>query len=268
MSAPQVSVVTTVRNGGDLLAETAASVRSQSDPAWEWVVVDDGSTDDTLAFLAALARDDSRVRVVPTSGIGRGAALNRALAACRGAWVANADADDPLHPRRLERQLAAVTREPGYDALGSDFVLIAGSATPEWPALASDPAPVRDVTGLVTSGNPLSHSTMLMRREALEQVSGYDEGRRSQLDYDLWVRLAAAGRRLGRLEEVLAAKRLHDAQSFETGRRVRYLLGAAEVQARAIRDLDGGLADRALLYGRFVYGLLPRAVRSAGRRLS
>ncbi len=76
------------------------------------IVVDDGSTDDSVAVVSRYARADPRIRLVTTDGIGRGRALNRAIAETRADLIANIDADDLSHPERLRRQMEAMARHP------------------------------------------------------------------------------------------------------------------------------------------------------------
>ena len=104
MQRPTVTVLTAVRNGAAHLAETIASVQAQTFGDWEYVIVDDGSTDDTVAIIERHAADDPRIRLVRRADSGGPfAAANTGLAEARGDYVARIDADDIALPRRLER---------------------------------------------------------------------------------------------------------------------------------------------------------------------
>ena len=97
-ASPLVSVICTVKNGSKTIASVLESVQEQSLHEWEMIVVDDGSTDDTSKIVREYADADSRIRLISTDGVGRGRALNLALAHARAEHVANIDADDPCHP--------------------------------------------------------------------------------------------------------------------------------------------------------------------------
>lgn len=258
---PQVNVLCTVRNGARTLPAVLDSLRAQSIDRWEAIIVDDGSKDDTPGLLRRIAREDPRFRVLGTGGLGRGPALNLALRAATAELVANVDADDPSHPRRLEAQVAAMELHPAFSVLGADTAYVLGDRPVRWPAASAAAGPPRDVTARLAYHNPLNHSSVIARRVALASVGGYDERRRSQFDYDLWVRLAAGGHRLGVVPAVLASKRLHPGQAFERRRRVRYLLGNARCQARAIRAVGAGPEAWMVLVGRVGWGVLPGGLR-------
>src|SRR5215469_17015875 len=110
--APAVSLVMANYNGSRHLPEAIASAQGQTLTDWELVLVDDASTDDSLAIAVAMAQADPRIRVLAQArNRGPAAARNRALAAARGAWVAVVDSDDVMLPNRLERLLARAEAE-------------------------------------------------------------------------------------------------------------------------------------------------------------
>ena len=111
-AVPTVSVVVPTYNQPALLAETLGTVFAQTFADFEVVVVDDGSTDDTPARLADLARGDSRLRVVRQENRGIGAARNRGIDEARGRYVALLDHDDLWHPGKLAAQVAFMADRP------------------------------------------------------------------------------------------------------------------------------------------------------------
>ena len=118
MSAPLVSVLVTAYNAEPWLAETLTSVADQTYDNLEVVVVDDGSTDGTLAVAGRF--EGPRVRVVSQENAGACAARNRALSEARGDLVQYLDADDLLAPDKIARQVARLADEPeGTIASGS-----------------------------------------------------------------------------------------------------------------------------------------------------
>jgi GT2 family glycosyltransferase len=199
-----VAVVIPAHDSARWLGEAIASVRAQSVPVAELVVVDDGSRDDS-ADLAERAG----ARVVRQENAGPGAARNRGLAATRSPLVAFLDADDRFLPEKLARQLPALA-DPRVAACCSDAWLLrdgervgrknAGRDVPE--ALTFD---------LLLRGNPVVMSSVVARRDALLRAGGFDED--SVLiateDYDLWLRLSREGR-LVYQDEPLCDYRVHE----------------------------------------------------------
>ena len=209
---PRVSILLPVRNEERFLPAALASLMRQSCTDWELVAVDDGSTDSTPAILAAAAAGDRRVRVLPSPGRGIVAALNAGLAVCRAPLVARMDGDDICHPRRLELQLAHLAADAGCGLvacatrhfprphLGRGML-----AYERWQnALASHDDIIRDL--YVES--PFAHPSVVFRKEAVAAVGGYREMGWAE-DYDLWLRLAAAGTRFARLPHLLFFWRDH-----------------------------------------------------------
>lgn len=115
-AGPLVSVVIPCFNQGGYLSEALESVRCQTCPDWECIVVDDGSTDVTAQVAQSLAQRDARIRYVYQRNGGLSSARNRGLDLASAPYIQFVDADDLIHPRKLELQLAALSGAPA-DAL-------------------------------------------------------------------------------------------------------------------------------------------------------
>lgn len=262
---PLVSFYMTVKNGVPFVADAVESIINQTYSNWEAVIVDDGSNDGTVSCLKGIARRDNRVRVIVTEGIGRGAALNLAIRESKGKMLCNLDSDDLTHPRRAELELKYLMlhREQFVCA---DREVFTGKELGGWWDTVRENSIGRDVTRDLMYGNPVAHGTVMIDRETLLGSGAYDETRSSQIDYELWYRLAASGVRLVRLPERLGAKRVHRGQYFENGNRVRYVLKSARLQATIISRFNGGGSEWIVLVARVVYGVLPMWFRGICRR--
>lgn len=206
MSPPRISILLPVRNEECLLPAALASLGRQTLADWELVAVNDGSTDKTGAILDDLAARDPRVRVLHLQSSGLVAALNAGLAACRATLVARMDGDDICHPRRLELQTAYLDARPEVTLAAcrvrhiprqtlSDGML----AYETWQnGLLDHDTILRDI--YVEA--PFTHPSVMFRRDAIHALGGY-RARGWPEDYDLWLRLARAGARFGRLPETL-----------------------------------------------------------------
>lgn len=266
LSKYSVSAIMTVKNGGKYLRLAVESINQQSLPVDEIIIVDDGSSDDTVEILTQLGTSNKQLKLILTKGVGRARALNIAWKSATSDWIANLDADDMWAPDKIEMQLRF------YDA-NPEFSLIATSSVnfgPEQTTILrsanefSSSQLFYEVTPkkLCTS-NPINHSSVLIKREALLALKGYDECLRSQLDYDLWVRCAESAARIALLASPLSGKRVHPDQSFEQNKRVRYLISAAKINIIAIKRL--GFRQHYHFYFltavRLLFGFLPSNVR-------
>lgn len=267
---PLVSVICTTRDASATIEMTLQSILQQTLRRWEMIVVDDGSSDRTPAIVEAYARREPRIQLVPTPGLGRGRALNMAVSCARAGLVANIDADDLSHPRRLELQYETMMADPEITLLCTGVLLIRRDERAVWPHFDANISHhgIVDVTADLVFGNPVMHASVMVRKADLLNVSGYAEDILSQFDYELWLRMAASGRRIHKLGLPLAAKRLHDRQSFERRRRVRYLYSSARIQSEAIRVCGAPRHYIFLVWARFLFGLLPSGLRGALRDLS
>jgi glycosyltransferase involved in cell wall biosynthesis len=202
---PLVSIVMSVYNGSPYLRDSVESVLCQTLADFEFFIVDDGSTDDTWQILTQYTDPRIRLRRNDTR-IGLTRALNALLPECCGTYIARMDADDISHPSRLAHQVQFLEQHPSVVVVGTAYVHLdfLRSRTLEIvPPL--DNAAIR--RALVTS-NPLCHSSVMMRRDALLRVGYYDESFRYSQDYELWSRLAQIGE-LHNLEKVLLTRRYH-----------------------------------------------------------
>jgi glycosyltransferase involved in cell wall biosynthesis len=195
---PRVSVLLPVRNAAPTLPACLASLARQTEPAWECVLVDDGSTDDTRTIAGAAAARDPRVRVLDAGRIGLVGALNAGLAACRAPIVARMDGDDLMHRERLAQQLDALARDPTLSAVGC-HVRLAPRATlterrREYEAWLNGLASPADLARDAFVECPVAHPTLVMRREMA--ALGYADHGWPE-DYDLVLRALARGFRIG-----------------------------------------------------------------------
>ena len=262
MTSPAVSVVMTVRNGERTVGGVIESILNQSFTDFEFLIVDDGSTDITTKIVDRYGREDARCVLINQGPVGRGCALNVACRAARGRYLAIVDADDPSHSERLSLQYQYLEQRKDVDVLGTNVQLVCGRSI----AFRTLPHPLeltsKDVTSALVLGNPIAHSSVMMRRDKVMGIGGYEESRAGQYDYDLWVRLKQAGAKLHVMQLVLAAKVIHDHQSFEGKRGIPYYLGSVETQLRAAESLlDHAIAPTAAL-ARLIYWLIPYRLRT------
>lgn len=203
-AAPEVSVVITAYNYGRFIARALESVFAQTYRDIEVIVVDDGSTDDTRECVGAFG---SRVAYLYQPNAGMPAAQNTGIAASRGALIAFLDADDVWLPRKLERQLEAMQADPGIGVVYSWWAYVdeAGTPLPQ----TKQPTARGDVFEELLRGCFVSFSMSLIRRVCFDHVGGLDPSIGRANDWDLWLRIAAAGYTFACVPEILMHNRLH-----------------------------------------------------------
>ena len=219
MSPPRVSVLLPVYNAEATLVEALRSICSQTLRDLEIVAVDDGSEDGSSCILREVAASDSRVHPVTLEHGGLIGALNTGLRHCRAPFVARMDADDVSLPERVEKQVEMLEREPGLGVAGC---LVEGFPRAqvgegmrlylEWQnRLRTHEEIAREI--FVES--PITHPSACLRRSVLAEAGGYEDRGWAE-DYDLWLRLAAAGVRFAKVPEVLLRWREHPGRLTRT----------------------------------------------------
>lgn len=210
---PLVSVLMPCFNAGKTVDEALASIQAQTFTRWELIAVDDGSQDDTLGRLRAWESRDTRVRPLPREHAGIIPALNAGIEVCRAPLIARMDADDRACAPRLERQFAFMGSHPEI-AAGSCLV----EGFPSGHVREGFRIYVQWLNGLTTPESiareiyiesPMPHPSVIMRREWVDRVGGYQEHGWPE-DYDLWLRMHAAGARFAKVPEVLLQWREHE----------------------------------------------------------
>ncbi len=197
-----VSVVMPVYNGEGHIAKTIISVKEQTYPKVELIVVDDGSSDSTCEIVKGF--DGFSVNLFRQQNQGSAAARNRGVHEASGDWIAFLDADDLWLPTKLEDQLASCgDREWSY----TDTIFLGGvndgRRDSDFTKKYSG-----DILEELVKGNFISTSTVLVSRQAFLAVGGFDESLQSIQDWELWTRLAAHSP-LGYVNKPLTQYRVH-----------------------------------------------------------
>lgn len=200
---PRVSVLMSVRNGERWVGEAVESILGQTLGDLELIVVDDGSEDATGAILDR--QNDPRLRVVHQPPSGLTVSLNRAWRLSGAALLARMDADDVARPDRLARQVAFLDAHPDVGLLGTGCRET--SVTGEVVGVIVPPEDDASIRRVLIRKNPFVHSSVMLRRAALEAAGGYDESLPVAQDYDLWLRLSRLTR-MANLPEPLVTRRL------------------------------------------------------------
>lgn len=191
-----VSVVMPCYNGADYLAQALESALAQTHRPDQIIIVDDGSKDGSADLVRRyIALHPGRgIELLQQPNAGEPAARNAGIAAAKGAWVAQLDTDDWWEPDKLEKQLAAA------QAAGPDCVLVHTGVVGHFPDGSTGDTskpPQSSRTGRCTKAlldpTSIGHPSIMVRRDALNKIGGYDPTFRQACDIDLYFRLSAIG---------------------------------------------------------------------------
>lgn len=187
--SPVISVLMSVYNAERYLAEAVQSILTQTEKRFEFLIVNDGSTDASGSILDRYAAQDSRIRIIHQNNQGLIASLNLLLDEARAPLVARMDSDDVSRPDRFAVQLAAMAADPQIAVLGTNTDELDADGTfvachdlhPEHPDA---------IRARLAVASALCHPSVMMRRDIIRAVGGYRSAFRHCEDYDLWLRVS------------------------------------------------------------------------------
>jgi glycosyltransferase involved in cell wall biosynthesis len=232
MITPTVSVVMSVLNGERFLAEALESILEQTFRDFEFIIVNDGSTDCTAAMLEGYRKVDSRVCVYHQENRGLVESLNLGCGLARGEYIARMDADDISVRDRLLWQVDFMNKNPNVGVLGGAVEFI--NAVGESSTICFTPTEDRKIQSALLHDCVIVHPTVLMRKRAFASSGGYRKVVVDAEDYDLWLRIADRFQ-LANLGKVVLKYRHHPHQVSVRKRRQQALSCLAAQGAASAR---------------------------------
>lgn len=237
VARPRLTVLLPTYDSVTHVERAVESVLGQTFDDLELIVVDDGSTDGTREVVESFA--DERLRLlVREDRTGLPSALNRGIEAARGEYVARQDGDDYSAPERFERQVEYLDDHPSVAMIGTGARLLSETGT----VVGRRRVLARPTFEDLLSRNHFVHGSVMMRRDALGAVGGYDEFFDISEDYDLWLRLRARYP-LRNIDEPLYALRIREGSVYGS-RLEASKLYARFAARRAGGDVPDGLRER------------------------
>jgi len=207
ISPPLVSVLMAVYNSERYLAQAIESILNQTLREFELLILDDGSTDRSLAILQRYAAQDARIQIQSRENRGISQTRNQLLQMAEAELIAVMDSDDVALPERLAKQMTFLQQQPEVLCLGSAFDLIDAQDR----RITSLPVPLNNAEiqrQLLAGHAAIFQPCAMMRRSAVQQVGGYNPAMTQAEDLDLWLKLGEIGQ-LANLPDVLVKYRLH-----------------------------------------------------------
>lgn len=202
------SVLIPVRNGGEFIHESLGSILSQeTEFGFEIIVIDDGSTDDTVSLVSQMAAQNNNLLLIQSLGKGISDALNFGIEKAKGQYLLRHDADDVMAPNRIQLQIDFLTQNPEIVLYGGQIELI-GTQSNKKPN--SYPLTDHAIKRFIERGNPFAHPTVAINRKLLADER-YNQDFDGAEDYQLWIKLLRFGKACNS-EAVFTKYRVHHMQ--------------------------------------------------------
>ena len=197
---PVISVITAVHNDENFIRKSVESILSQTFTNFEYIIVNDGSSDNTSSILTELQQKDERIIVLNQKNAGAAAARNHGINRATGDYIAIQDSDDMSSPDRFEKQLAYLKMFDDCTASCTGYHLINEDDT----VFATHNKVYKDINQNILNGNTsLCHPTLMIPRKLLVKTGGYNPFYSKTEDYDLILRLIENNIRFEKLNECL-----------------------------------------------------------------
>ncbi len=212
--SPMISLIMSVYNGEDYLAEAIESVINQSFTDWELIVINDCSTDSTGKILTKYESLDARVKVHTNEvNLRLPSSLNKALELAKGKYIARMDADDICLPDRLQKQFDFMEKNGDVSLSSCRFMTLKNGVVSSGGC--GGKVDFESIKALLLVTNPILHPGIIAKSEVIKKL-GYDKNFTCTEDMELWTRFVLAGEKVQILPEYLMIYRLHDKQITET----------------------------------------------------
>jgi glycosyltransferase involved in cell wall biosynthesis len=259
-----VSVVSTVYNGELYFDRAIPGILAQTLDDFEFILVDDGSSDRSLEKLQELAARDPRVRVFAPGRLGAAAAYNYGVAQARAPYIARQDFDDRSLPERLRIQVEYLDAHPEVGMVGGYYELVDERRGERYVRMP--PTEHAAIVAAMAKYVPIAHTVATFRRRAWTEAGGYPLVN-NLIDLRFYLRVAKAGWRFANVPQLVGEHYVHDSSFFH--RTLKYAerqRDLARVQAQAVREL--GLPVWMYVYplGRHAYAWAPAGLKRMLRR--
>lgn len=219
---PSITVLMSVFNGALFLHEAIESVLNQTFTDFEFIIVDDGSLDNSVEIIRRCQLQDPRISLISKTNTGLADSLNHGIQKARGEWIARLDADDLCEPTRLAKQILLAEKNPNLVFIGTGLTIINEKGTKK--TIYNYPERHQDLLKqLQIAGKFPPHSSAFYLTKVVRALGGYRPRIKRSQDLDLWLRLSAVGE-LACIGEPLVQLRQHARQisNEETGKRQLY----------------------------------------------
>ena len=260
---PNVTVLMSVYNGLPYLSKAVESICEQTYKNFEFLIIDDASTDGSRLILEERARQDDRIRLIThKKNRGLGYSLHEGVREAKGKRVARMDDDDVSLQARLEKQMSYLAANPQVDVLGGWAIECDENEAPM--RIRRCPTSHDKIVDLVWA-IPFIHPTVVFKRDAILEAGSYDSDLRRRQDYDLWFRCVDAGLRFANLPEPLIKYRFTD--DYYKKNNLEVAIDQVKIGWRGCRLVGAGPIAYAGVLAPLVRAILPRKLSMVMQKL-
>lgn len=254
---PKVSIIMGVYNcrNFELLEKSIDSIIKQSYTDFEFLICNDGSTNDTLEYLKKFEDRDERIKILTyEKNQGLNYALNICLKEAKGEYIARQDDDDISNYRRLEKEVTFLDTNKEYAIVGTLADIF--DDTGVWGTYNNPEKPLKND---FYWNSPFMHPTIMIRKEAYDTVGGYRIARETRRceDIDLFMRMYAAGYKGYNIQEKLYSYRMINAPKIKY-RSMKYRVDEAIVKFKGYKEMGNLLGGIPYVFKPIIIGLIPQ----------
>lgn len=253
----KVSVVMCVYNAEKYVSQSIESILFQTYNDFEFIILDDCSTDSTLDLVKKYQKQDTRIKVI-TNNENKGLtySLNKAIEFAKGEYIARMDADDISHKQRLEKQVGFLERNNDIAVLGT----CAKNINEEGIITGNRRVPLNHtkIEEVIKIVNPLIHPSVMFRKKRIEDIGGYDNRYRVVQDYELWFRCIEYDLKLANLPYELIYYRVND--NYLNRKSLKYRITDLKIRYNAYRRLKIPIFKRYGILVPIVLGFTPAPI--------
>ena len=233
--APAVTVLMPVWNCVRFTRHAIRSILAQSFTNYEFIIVDDGSTDGTFDVIKQFAEEDQRIHLISRENRGLVASLNEGLSVARAPLVARMDGDDIATENRLAVQVAEFERRADLVLLGGQAQLIDAMDNPG--RMLQVPNGIEQTRKALLVSCPFIHPSVMFRRKPVLEVGGYRDKYRHAEDYDLWLRLSSRGE-IDNLPDIVLKFRRHGESVTDRHAKIQAISTALALESYHAQTFD------------------------------
>lgn len=254
---PKISVIMGVYNckNKKYLVESVKSIINQTFKDWEFIICNDGSTDDSLDFLYEISKMDNRINIITyEENHGLAYALNKCIENSKGEFIARQDDDDVSLPERFEKEINFLNNNINYDFVGTNAFVI-DAFNNKWGNFENIENPIKET---FFWNSPFLHPSIIFRRDALVKVNGYriaKETKRCE-DYDLFMRMYSLGMKGYNIQEKLYEYRII-IEPNKKYRPMKYRLDEAKVRLMGYYQMKVLFKGIPYIFKPIIIGLIP-----------
>ena len=260
---PKISIISGIFNCSSTLPQAIRSIQDQTFTDWEWIMCDDGSTDDTLRIAQEFAQMDSRITVLTNgSNMGLSATLNKCLTRASGEYIARMDGDDICISQRFQMEVSFLDEHPNYALVSGWMESFDDNGTYGLVKYPEIPAHVDFL-----KRSCICHAACMIRRDVILFLNGYNTAEYAYRveDYDLWVRMYEAGFHAYNFQQVIYMMR--DDRNACKRRNFKNRLNESRIRYRVYKYYRLPLYMFAYVLFPIIKGIMPSSLYRLGHRM-